>query len=162
MKRKKIITEMSVNITSMMDMFTIILVFLLNSFGASAIDVQISKDLDLAKSSSTKPPTEITIIIVDTKNIIVDGKTVLTHDNGKINSAFLDESGFMLKPLYDELKDKADKAKYIQKNNTTFEFEGKVLLQMHKELPFDLLRKVMYSAGQAEYSEFKFMALKKG
>lgn len=162
MKKKRAISEMTINITSMMDMFTIILVFLLNSFASSAIDVQISKDLDLAKSSSAKPPSEITLIIVDTKNIVVDGRTVLLHDNGKINSAFLDETGFLLKPLYDELKLKADKAKFIQKNNTTFEFEGKILLQMHKELPFDLLRKVMYSAGQAEYSEFKFMALKKG
>lgn len=162
MKRKKIISEMNINITSMMDMFTIILVFLLNSFSSSAVDVQISKDMDLAKSSSSKPPVEITSIIIDTKNILVDGKVILTHNDGNINSAFLDETGFLLRPLYDDLKDKADKALFIQKNNTTFVFEGKILLQMHKEIPFDLLRKVMYSAGQAKYSEFKFMALKKG
>jgi len=152
---------MSLSITSMMDMFTIILVFLLNSFGSSSVNIQTSEHLSLAKSSSSKPPVEIISLIVDRRNILIDGKVILAHENGVINNAFLDETGFLIKPLYDELLDKANRAKFIAEQNTKFEFDGKILLQMHKDLPFDLLRRLMYSAGQAEYNEFKFIAMKK-
>lgn len=160
-QRRKISREMSLSITSMMDMFTIILVFLLKSFGSSSVNIQVSEHLDLAKSNSQKPPIEIISLIIDKQNIIIDGKVILSHENGMLNNAYMDETNFLIKPLFDVLQEKAKRAKFISEQNTKFEFDGKILLQMHKSLPFDLLRKIMYTAGQAEYNEFKFVALKK-
>ena len=55
-ERRKPPAVMSLNITSMMDMFTIILVFLLKTFGSSSVNIQVSGDLNLPKSSSQKAP----------------------------------------------------------------------------------------------------------
>ncbi len=161
MLKRKLPQEMSLNITSMMDLFTIILVFLLKSFGSSSVNIQVSEHLKLAKSSSSKPPVEIISLIVDRKNILIDGKVILAHTDGSINSAFMDDTNFLIKPLFDSLLSKAKRAKFISEQNKNFDFEGKIILQMHKTLPFDLLRKIMYTAGQAEYNEFKFIAIKK-
>ena len=152
---------MTLNITSMMDMFTIILVFLLKSFSTSAANIQVSNNLSLPKSNSEKPPVELVTVVVDKKNIVIDGKVVLNHNQGVLDLQYLDETGFKILPVTDVLVKHAEKAKFIAEKNKKFEFEGKVLLQMDKDLPFTMLRQIMYSAGQAEYSEFKFVAIKK-
>lgn len=144
-----------------MDMFTIILVFLLKSFATSSANVQVSRNLSLPESSSENPPVELISIIVDKSNIVVDGKVVAVHDQGQLKQEDLDETGFKIVPVFDALVEHAEKAKYIAEQNKKFEFDGKILLQMDKDLPFSILRQVMYSAGQAEYSEFKFIAIKK-
>jgi len=41
-------------------------------------------------------------------------------------------------------------------------FKGRLLLQCDREIPFSLLREVMYTAGQAQFGEFKFVVYKEG
>jgi biopolymer transport protein ExbD len=160
-RRRGEVKEMSLNITSMMDMFTIILVFLLKSFSTSSASMKVSGDLSLPESTANKPPLEVVTVAVDQKHILVDNKVIITHKEGEIPANQLDESGYKIIPLFEELSKHSEKAKFIASQNEKFDFEGKVLLQMDRELKFKLLRQVMYSAGQAEYNEFKFVASKK-
>jgi biopolymer transport protein ExbD len=60
------------------------------------------------------------------------------------------------------LSDKAQELKDIhsQTGLAEAEFKGQILLQCDRKLPFTVIREIMYTAGQAQFSEFKFVVIK--
>jgi biopolymer transport protein ExbD len=159
-KRKMGIPDL--NITALLDMFTMLLIFLLINFSsATTVSIKTSGFIDFPKSNSEKTPVEVLTIVADQYNIIVDGKIVTRHSKGVVSPSEMDDTGFEIVPLYEALVKYSDRTKFIASKNKTIKSEGKVILQMDKDLPFSLLRQIMYTAGQAEYNEFKFIALKK-
>lgn len=160
--------EGGLTITSMMDMMTIILVFLLKSYSTEDISVAASDDLQLPVSTTKKKP-ELSVNLVVAKNmLVVDGAEVLrltrqpdTENPGLDTIAVPEEEkkGQLITRLYDRLLEKAEDAKQIASvtGSADHEFKGRILLQVDKEMPFSVLREVMYTAGQAQFSEFKFV-----
>ncbi|MEK7773735.1 MAG: biopolymer transporter ExbD, partial [Deltaproteobacteria bacterium] len=55
-------------------------------------------------------------------------------------------------PLSGELNDNTKKIDFIAKNNPSLKFNGTVLIQGDKRIPFAVLEKIMYTCGQAGYS----------
>jgi biopolymer transport protein ExbD len=165
------IQEAGLNITSMMDMMTIILVFLLKSYSTSDVSVAPSEDLELPVSTVKKQIEMAVNLIVSKKNIVVDGVPVLSlekvpdEDNpgqSKLQVPEDQRNGQLIEALLDELSKKADIAKNIgqQSGSEDHAFKGRLLIQCDKKLPFEVLRQVMYTAGQAQFSEFKFVVYK--
>jgi len=74
------------NLTAMMDMMTILLVFLIKSYGAAEISVAMSNDLMPPSSSSTLQPIESVASVTITKNdISVSEKGIVKLDkDGKV------------------------------------------------------------------------------
>jgi biopolymer transport protein ExbD len=150
------------NITALLDMFTMLLIFLLINFSAATYtSMKTSGYLDFPKSSSDKKPIDILTVVADKYSIIIDGQVVAIHKNGVVDADSLDESGYEIIPLFDALVRYSERTRFIAEKNKTLKSEGKIILQMDKDLPFSFLRQIMYTAGQAEYNEFKFVALKK-
>jgi biopolymer transport protein ExbD len=163
--------EAGLNITSMMDMMTIILVFLLKSYSTSDVSVAPSEDLELPVSTVQKQVEVAVNLVVSKKNIVVDGVPVLNlekvpdEDNpgqSKLQVPEDQRNGQLIEALLDELSKKADTAKNIgqQSGSEEHAFKGRLLIQCDKKLPFEVLRQVMYTAGQAQFSEFKFVVYK--
>lgn len=159
------------NITSMMDMFTIILVFLLKSYSTEDISVAASGDLELPTSSTKKTPELAVNLVVSKSQIVVDGVPVMDltrvpdEDNpGEDLLAVPDDekNGQLINRLFDRLQEKADQAKALGEasGSSEHEFKGQILLQCDKTLPFAVLREVMYTAGQAQFGEFRFVVYK--
>ena len=159
------------NITSMMDMMTIILVFLLKSYSTQDISIAPSEDLELPVSTVQKAPEMAVNVVVSKKNIVVDGVPVLSLEKApdpdnpgqsKLQIPEDQKNGQLIDALLDELSKKADTAKNIgaQSGSAEHEFKGRLLIQCDKKLPFEILRQVMYPAGQAQFSEFKFVVYK--
>jgi hypothetical protein len=141
----------------MIDMFTIILVFLLKSYAASSVEIAVNKDVRLPSSTASGAPVEALKLIVSTKGIYVDDQQVARVENGVIPREFLDGSdNKFIRPLYDALKYQADKSKAIASQNKDVEFEGKVIFQADQGLGYSLLKKVMYTSSFAGYTDFKF------
>ena len=139
------------NITSMMDMMTIILVFLLKSYSTQDISVAPSEDLELPVSTVKKNPEMAVNLIVSKKNIVVDGVPVLSlekvddEDNPgqkKLQVPEDQRNGQLIDALLDELSKKADTAKNIgqQSGSEEHAFKGRLLIQCDKKLPFEVLR----------------------
>ena len=148
----------NLNITSLMDIMTIILVFLLKSYSTEDIQIAPSDDLRLPVSSASKPP-ELAVNTVITKSgILVDGVTIVDVAGGSVGDEY--KRGTLISPLFDILKEKADEAKAIAESRQTVSFTGRLLLQCDRDIPFSLLREVMYTAGQAQFAEFKFVVYK--
>ncbi len=170
-KKARRTKDEGLNITSMMDMFTIILVFLLKSYSTQDISIAASSDLEIPSSTSNKEPELAVNLVVTKSQVVVDGVPVLDltqipdDDNPGQELASIPEDekkGQMITRLYDRLLEKAEAAKALGEatGSAEHEFKGRILLQCDKTLPFTVVREVMYTAGQAQFGEFKFVVYK--
>jgi biopolymer transport protein ExbD len=151
------------NIVAMMDMMTILLVFLLKSYSASSINVSMGADLALPQSTSQLHPQDNITITISTRDVAVNDRQVLAIDGGRI-PARLKEGGsadaFYVGAVYDALKREVDKQKYVARYNRDAPFTGRVNVVADKRVPYRTLMEILYTAGQAELGEYKFMVLK--
>jgi biopolymer transport protein ExbD len=149
-----------IQITSMVDMFVILLVFLLKSYSTSPVNITPDDNLRLPASSSMRDPVDALKLVVSKKGIFVDDKKVVDLEGGQINVKDVDASDTnFIRSLYTELDHAAEKSKSIAKVNDTVEFDGKVVMQADRDLPYELLRKVMYTSMMAGYSDVKIAVL---
>src|SRR3989338_2529617 len=100
-------TYFTLTLTSMIDVFTILLVFLLQNYSLSEFKVTPPKNIELPQSSTQKDPL-ISIVIIATKDaLIIDGKKILTIVDNSITRTDLKEE--LIVPLYNDLQEKKRK-----------------------------------------------------
>jgi len=91
-RRSKSISSFTLRLTAMIDMFTILLIFLLKSFSVEGEIMSVAKDLRLPESTAQTPPKAAPILVVTNEWIILDGTpvekvaTVLNQQDNIINS----------------------------------------------------------------------------
>ena len=152
--------EYPLNITAMMDMMTIILVYLLKSYSSDPGSVQTSEDLKLANSSTRFRSEEAVPVAVTKKGILVNDKNVAPVKDGKVPAEYKkgqDNTSYIITPLLTAMKAEAEKQKYIAKNNANKEFKGLALIIGDKSIPYRLITEVMYTVGLAEFGQYKFV-----
>jgi biopolymer transport protein ExbD len=146
----------------MVDMFVILLVFLLKSYSTSPVNLTADKNLNLPVSTSTKDPADALKLAVSKSGIFVDDKKVLSLENGKIANGDIDASDpQFIRALYSELDVHAKKSRGIAAVNDTVEFEGKLIMQADRDMPYELLKKVMYTSMMAGYADVKLAVMTK-
>ncbi len=159
---RRVASTFKIQITSMVDMFVILLVFLLKSYSTSPVNITPSDDLKLPVSSSTKNPVEALKLVVSSNGIFVEDKRIVEMKDGVLANAAVDENGTQfIRALYTELDEQAKKTRTIASQNSELEFDGKVVMQAERSLPYDLLRKVMYTSMMAGYSDVKIAVMLK-
>ncbi|HDP99413.1 MAG TPA: biopolymer transporter ExbD [bacterium] len=146
--------KVRLNLTSMMDMFTIILVFLLKTYSTQGLLIHPSDKLTLPSSSIEKSPEVGLDLIVSKKSIAVN------HEEVEQVSDILNHDGLIIDELLNKLQIYAREAKRMEEQYGT-KFSGKVTIQADKEIPYKLLIKVMATCGQAEYPNMRLVVYKK-
>lgn len=151
-----------IQITSMVDMFVILLVFLLKSYSTSPVNISMKEGLRLPESTSPTDPVDVLKMVVSTDGVFVDDKKILTFAKGALdkNDTETNDPQFIRK-LYEALDEHAKLAKSISAVNDSFEFDGKILVQADRTLPYDLLKRVMYTSMMAGYSDIKIAVASK-
>lgn len=153
--------EVTLTLTSLMDIFTILVIFFLKSFSVQPeSNVTLSDKLKLPVSTSEKTIKQAVNLVISKDMIVVEGKPVMRVIEWEPEGTRREE--LMIEPLYTALKKESDKIKYIATFNEAVEFKGEINLIADKDIPFSLLKKILYTAGQAEFGEFKFTAMKEG
>ncbi|RYX78224.1 hypothetical protein EON76_06705 [bacterium] len=151
-----------VQVTSMVDMFVILLVFLLKSYSTSPVQLTPSDKMTLPASTSTKDPVDVLKLMVSKDAIFVEDKKVMDLKGGLVDVKDVDANDTQfLRTLYTELDVQAGKSRNIASKNEEVEFDGKVILQADRALPYELLKKVMYTSMMAGYSDVKIAVLSK-
>ena len=151
------------NIVAMMDMMTILLVFLLKSYQASSINVNMSEHLAIPASTTQLAPQDNITITVSMNELTVNDRKVLDLQRGAIPARAKEggkDDAFYVGMVYDALKREVDKQKYIAQFNKSAPFSGRVNIVADKKVSYRTLMDVLYTAGQAELGEYKFMVLK--
>lgn len=151
-------------LTSMLDILTCILFFLLKNFSSVVTDFNAAKDISLPRSSAQVPPVPALHLVVTKEAILLDNKKVATIRNGEIaDPKDIWRDGITITELARELK--TQKERSIQQSadptKTDKGFTGTVVLQADKELKFSLLKKVIYTAGISDFVMLKLAVMKK-
>ncbi len=156
------------NLTSMMDLFTIILTFLLSTLATSDVSIAPSEELTLPLSSA-EAPVELAVNVVLTRGeLLVDGQKVLdllsTPDEQRPGSTRWEipesaRDGATVLPLLEVLRAKAMTARALAERTGREDhaFKGRLLLQCDRRMPYALVRDLMLTAGQAGFGEFQFV-----
>lgn len=151
-----------IQITSMVDMFVILLVFLLKSYSTSPVNITPSDKLTMPASTSTKDPVDVLKLVVSKAGVFVEDRKIVDLEQGVVATKDLDSNDTQfIRPLYQALDDQAKKSRQIASVNEEVEFDGKVLMQADRSLPYELLRKVMYTSMMAGYADVKIAVITK-
>ena len=151
-----------IQITSMVDMFVILLVFLLKSYSTSPVQLSPGKDMTLPASTSLVDPVDVLKLQVSKNAIFVEDKKIMDLKDGVVDVKDVDQNDTQfLRTLYTELDGQANKSRSIASKNEEMEFDGKVIMQADRNLPYELLKKVMYTSMMAGYSDVKIAVLSK-
>jgi biopolymer transport protein ExbD len=149
------------NITPMLDMMTILLVFLLMSFAASAQNINIA-NLVLPYSTTKLPIEEALTLMVSKDGILVDQRLVAEFDEkGWFKREDLPEGpqGYLIKPLYEALTARADHFRRIEEFGGS-QFVGRIAVISDKNIPYSIIFRVLYTCGRAEFGRFKLFVQK--
>jgi biopolymer transport protein ExbD len=147
------------NITAMMDIMTIILVFLIKSYTASSVTMTASEDIRPPLSTTRLTPKDTVAITVTPKHILVGDKVKATLKNMQPNSAEM--QGKLIVPLDAALKKEVEKLKFIAERNPNAPFMHEVSIIGDRHISYDLLSSVLYTAGQNELENFRFVVISK-
>ena len=139
-------TGLDMNLVSLIDIFTILIFFLMTS--AAGIEILVpGKGVSLPQSSTDKTPKETLVITVSGADILVEGRRVASVVDAMASD------GDVIAGLKEEL-DLQAKRVVLRSDNATL---GKAVTIMgDKNIPYSLLRKVMVTASRADFSEISF------
>jgi len=147
--------KVGLNLTSMMDMFTIILVFLLKTYSTEGMLIQPSEYLTLPSSTVEQSP-EVALDLVISKEWIM-----VNHDPVEKVSNAQNQNSLIIKNLQDKLHVYGREAKRMEELYGT-KFSGKVTIQGDKGIPYSLLVKVMATCGKSDFPNMRLVVYKKG
>lgn len=148
------------NITPMLDMMTIILVFLIKSFASSSSDVNVA-NLVLPHSTTKLNIQEALQLMVTPSEVLVDQKVIAKLNQGEVLEEDLPDGaeGYLVQPLYDALQERAEYYKSIEEFGGA-QFTGRVAIIADRTIAYRTLFKVLYTAGRAEFGSFKLFVQK--
>ena len=153
------------NIYPMMDMMTILLVFMVMQFASSsAASITQSEELRIPYSTSELDMDESTPIQISRNAIVVGGETILELRNGLVDPSQKQGggTGFLITPLFRELQQVRDLQKLIEQRDPNRPFLGEVQIIADQRTPFRTLSEVIYTLGQTEFSNIRFVTNKTG
>ena len=149
---------MDIDITSLLDILVNLLVFLLKSYNASGVILNVPKGIELPKSESISQNTSGVIIQASPKMIWVDNEEILDLENASLRN--FDHGGRRIVPLYNELVKKKENIIKIEKMTPgAKKFSGVINLIVDKSFKYSFLKKIMYTAADAGFKQYKFVVL---
>ena len=142
----------TINLVSLMDIFTILVFFLLVN-SSNTQQPPSNKSIELPKSVAEQLPKETLVVMVTESDIIVNGRPV-----EKV-STVLNSATDMIPALQAELLFQARKTAVPV--NEFGVAERDVTIMGDKEIPYKLLRRIMMTCSQSEYSKISLAVLRK-
>jgi biopolymer transport protein ExbD len=140
------------NITSLTDMFTILLVFLLQNFAATEIQIEPVAGLRLPTSTSELNPVEGARLILTKDELKVGDLSIAMLKDLQFKDSDTDPKDPNYLPLlFNELN------RLAQDQEKAHLKEGRVLFQADASLPYSTLRKVLYTASMAGFPQLKMV-----
>jgi len=148
-------SKVNLNLTSMMDMFTIILVFLLKTYSTEGQLIHPSDKLTLPSSTIENPPEMALDVVVSQDWIMVNNEPIIPL------AEIANQKSLIIEPLSRVLLGYADEAKKMEEAYGV-KFSGKVTIQGDKKLPFSTMLKVMATCGRSEFPNMRLVVYRKG
>ncbi|MBN1306870.1 MAG: biopolymer transporter ExbD, partial [Chitinispirillaceae bacterium] len=133
-------------LTSLVDVMTILLVFLIKSFSTEGYIITPAKDLHLPISTSEMPPSPRCAVEITRKAVLADGQVIETLDRIAAGDSLL------VSPLFDWMK--------LQRAKCTDSLRPpEVMIQCDREVEFAIVKKVMFTCSKAGFADYSVLVL---
>jgi biopolymer transport protein ExbD len=150
----------SLNITSMMDFLTIILLFLIMNYSADGSMLTNADDLVLPNSESKKKPSDVNLqLAVTNEMILVDNQAIVPTDDAR--NIPQEEPDPIIQKLEEKLKACMLLEEELVKSGSLNAVQGKIIVQIDKNIDFDVLFKVMNTCGKTGYNNMNFAVMER-
>jgi biopolymer transport protein ExbD len=167
-RRRQGTEEIALQITSMADVFTILLVFLLKSYSVSAIDVDVGKEIKLPIANGGTESVEAMKVQVTESGITLEGHPVIKFEKYSPSAGEVSKDG-TIPELVKALKKEREKQRQIasasvksgEKTEDAVKknFDTKLLVIADKKVPYKLLKNVLSSASEMDFTDFKLVVV---
>jgi biopolymer transport protein ExbD len=147
-------TNAELNVVPMVDMMTMLVIFLLQQFSSTGEVMYMQKDIKLPDAQHGQLIEVAPVVAISAQQVVVTGVKVadipdLDRDSGYLNIPALEE----------RLRDEKKRWEFIHKQDPSSKWDGVVNIQADKGVPFRIVKRVMYSCGVAGYFSVNFAAL---
>lgn len=149
---KKSSASGGLSLVSLMDVFTILVFFLLVNSSSSDV-MEPPKNIKLPDSAIETKPRETVLVMITPEQILVQGEPVITTQE------VIDSKN----PLIVEVKDRLElqKKKVIGISTKVVSESKEVTVLAHRTVPFHLMKKVMASCASAGYGKISLAVVQK-
>jgi biopolymer transport protein ExbD len=147
--RRKAKAELDIDITSLLDILTILLVFLLKSYNASDLKLDLQKGVEIADSKSREMTRYAPVVQVNKEaKVFLNNKEI-----GRLPaSGEMASLTAALKKTKSGIETDNKKKLANQQTNTDL-----INLVFDKEVDYEVVQRVMHDSALAGYSQFKFI-----
>lgn len=149
-----------INIYPMMDMMTILLVFMVMQFAAStAAVVQESDELDLPHSVSELELDDAVPIQISRSEVVIDGTSALELRDGYVRPEDKQggDVGMLITPVGRVMQRIRDQRQLIAERSPNRPFEGKVQIIADRRTPYRTIAEILYTVRQADFDQMRFV-----
>ncbi|MBI3608211.1 MAG: biopolymer transporter ExbD [Nitrospirae bacterium] len=154
-RRRTSTAVVQLTLISLMDIFTILLLFLLVHVSGDESVLPAPDALTLPASTARKVPHPTVTVLVTEKEIFVQGKRIMGTPEA------LGQSAVILAPVSLELTRLADRTKYLADKTASVAFAGDITIMGDKKIPFQLLKKLMATCAQSEFPHIALAVMQK-
>jgi biopolymer transport protein TolR len=142
----------SMSLVSLMDIFTILVFFLLvNQSEVQALDVP--KNIQLPESMALARPSETVVVMVTPDQILVQGKPVASTRDVEASE------DLVIQPLRDALKAQTDR---FLRASAQADIAGReITILGDKNVPYRVLKKIMATCTDADYGKLSLAVLQR-
>lgn len=141
---------LDMNLVSLIDVFTILIFFLLSNSGVETLP---AASVHLPESTAKKDPKETLVVVVNATEITVEGRKVADV------APLVNSKDDLIPGLKSELDLVSARPVALAQNDMN---AHSVTIMGDKDIPYQLLRKVMYTAAVANFTNVSFAVNQKG
>ena len=158
-KRSRTFRPPALMLTSMMDMFTIILIFLLFQFSEKPETIHMLNDIELPRSTARMDHNETVRIVLTSKGLHLDDELIARVQKDKVVG--LDPNNLKESVLFNRLQAQFVKAS-LEEEQTEDQTVPKnhILFLCDKRHSFKTINNIIKTAALAGYPNFQFAVLK--
>ena len=126
----------SLNLTALIDAFSILVIFLLSNYSGDAQNINVSNKITLPQATQTEILTMGTVVKIEG------------------NKFYIDEKEVRFESLVSELINARK-----QKEKESDDVKNSLIIQADRQLDFDILSPVIRAGGSAGFNQYKFAAM---
>jgi biopolymer transport protein ExbD len=155
--------DMALQITSMADIFTIILVFLLKSFATGTTSIEPARDITLPDSVMTDPVTETNKLEISETGILLDDKQVADLRNFRFERGSLESDG-SIRSLNTVLQEQRKPSSVNEESAQATPVKDiskstEMLVVADKKTPYTTIKTVLDTLSSNGFSDFKLVVV---
>jgi len=153
-------TEMALQITSMADIFTIILVFLLKSFATGSLNISPSSALHLPVGNGNGEAVEAMKVEISETAVEIESAPVAKLTKFRFAPSDLQPNGVPT-PLDEAFNRQKQRQALIAKANSDVQLDKKILVMADQHTPYLTLKSVVSAAAVHGFTDLKLVVVKK-